>query len=106
LAKTASTPGNRVHPRGTPKFPDGRRGKSPTSDIRSQCWYLVRWAAPEDFLSACTPHPAHHAGHTDWFRFWLQGYEDPDPAKRQQYVHWREMKAAVRGGREGADNQK
>jgi len=28
----------------------------------------------------------------DWFRFWLQGYEDPDPAKREQYVHWREMR--------------
>jgi dipeptidyl aminopeptidase/acylaminoacyl peptidase len=31
----------------------------------------------------------------DWFRFWLQGYEDPDPAKRAQYAHWREMKKAL-----------
>lgn len=30
----------------------------------------------------------------DWFRFWLQGYEDPDPAKRAQYAHWQEMKKA------------
>ena len=30
----------------------------------------------------------------DWFRFWLQGYEDPDPAKRKEYKHWRVMKAA------------
>jgi dipeptidyl aminopeptidase/acylaminoacyl peptidase len=30
----------------------------------------------------------------DWFRFWLQGYEDPDPAKREEYKHWRVMKAA------------
>jgi dipeptidyl aminopeptidase/acylaminoacyl peptidase len=30
----------------------------------------------------------------DWFRFWLQGYEDPSPAKREQYAHWRAMKAA------------
>jgi dipeptidyl aminopeptidase/acylaminoacyl peptidase len=28
----------------------------------------------------------------DWFRFWLQGYEDPDPGKREQYAHWREMR--------------
>jgi hypothetical protein len=28
----------------------------------------------------------------DWFRFWLQGYEDPDPAKAAQYVHWRAMR--------------
>lgn len=31
----------------------------------------------------------------DWFRFWLQGYEDPDPAKRAQYAHWEEMKKAL-----------
>jgi dipeptidyl aminopeptidase/acylaminoacyl peptidase len=24
----------------------------------------------------------------DWFRFWLQGYEDPSPGKRVQYKHW------------------
>jgi dipeptidyl aminopeptidase/acylaminoacyl peptidase len=28
----------------------------------------------------------------DWFRFWLQGYEDPDPAKADQYKRWRELK--------------
>ena len=31
----------------------------------------------------------------DWFRFWLQGYEDPNPAKRAEYAHWREMKKAL-----------
>ena len=31
----------------------------------------------------------------DWFRFWLQGYEDPDPGKREQYGHWRAMKQAA-----------
>jgi dipeptidyl aminopeptidase/acylaminoacyl peptidase len=29
----------------------------------------------------------------DWFRFWLQGYEDPDPAKIQQYQRWRALRA-------------
>ncbi|WP_447736926.1 Atxe2 family lasso peptide isopeptidase [Rhodanobacter soli] len=24
----------------------------------------------------------------DWFRFWLQGYEDPSLDKREQYEHW------------------
>ena len=24
----------------------------------------------------------------DWFRFWLQGYVDPDPAKAEQYRRW------------------
>jgi dipeptidyl aminopeptidase/acylaminoacyl peptidase len=30
----------------------------------------------------------------DWFRFWLQGYEDPSPKKAGQYRIWREMKKA------------
>jgi hypothetical protein len=30
-------------------------------------------------------------GTVDWFRFWLQGYEDTDPAKAEQYVRWREL---------------
>lgn len=28
----------------------------------------------------------------DWFRFWLQGHEDPDPAKAEQYKRWRELR--------------
>ena len=28
----------------------------------------------------------------DRFRFWLQDYEDPDPAKAEQYKRWRELK--------------
>ena len=31
-------------------------------------------------------------GNIDWFRFWLQGYEDPDPAKAEQYARWRELR--------------
>jgi dienelactone hydrolase len=30
----------------------------------------------------------------DWFRFWLQNYEDPDSAKREQYQRWRELRHA------------
>jgi hypothetical protein len=28
----------------------------------------------------------------DWYRFWLQGYEDPDPAKAEQYARWRHLR--------------
>jgi len=28
----------------------------------------------------------------DWFRFWLQDYEDPDPLQSDQYKRWREMR--------------
>jgi dipeptidyl aminopeptidase/acylaminoacyl peptidase len=30
----------------------------------------------------------------DWFRFWLQGYEDPEPAKAAQYARWRSMRSS------------
>lgn len=28
----------------------------------------------------------------DWFRFWLQDYEDPAPAKTEQYSRWRKLR--------------
>ena len=28
----------------------------------------------------------------DWFRFWMQGYEDSDPAKAEQYRRWQELR--------------
>jgi dipeptidyl aminopeptidase/acylaminoacyl peptidase len=31
-------------------------------------------------------------GAVDWFRFWLKGEEDPDPAKAEQYKRWRELR--------------
>jgi len=31
------------------------------------------------------------AGNVDWFRFWLQGYEDPDQAKTEQYRRWEQL---------------
>jgi hypothetical protein len=34
---------------------------------------------------------ASQSGSVDWFRFWLQNYEDPDPAKSTQYIRWREL---------------
>lgn len=36
----------------------------------------------------------------DWFRFWLQGYEDPSPEKKEQYVHWRAMRGEAPQRRE------
>jgi hypothetical protein len=31
---------------------------------------------------------ASQGGTMDWMRFWLQGYEDPDPVKTEQYRRW------------------
>jgi hypothetical protein len=30
---------------------------------------------------------------TDWFDFWLNGHEDADPAKAEQYARWRKMES-------------
>jgi len=28
----------------------------------------------------------------DWFDFWLNNHEEPDPAKTEQYARWRELR--------------
>jgi dipeptidyl aminopeptidase/acylaminoacyl peptidase len=38
----------------------------------------------------------------DWFRFWLQGYEDPAPSKTTQYARWRVMRGSVKRARSSA----
>jgi hypothetical protein len=35
---------------------------------------------------------ASEGGSVDWFRFWLQGYEDPDPVKAEQYKGWSDLR--------------
>jgi hypothetical protein len=35
---------------------------------------------------------ASQGGSVDWFRFWLQDHEDPDPIKAEQYKRWRELR--------------
>lgn len=35
---------------------------------------------------------ASQQGNVDWFSFWLQDYEDPNPAKAEQYKRWRELR--------------
>lgn len=43
-------------------------------------------------------------GAVDWFNFWLQGAEDPVPAKAEQYARWRRMRdrACSDAGRDDA----
>jgi hypothetical protein len=38
----------------------------------------------------------------DWFRFWLQGYENPAASKKLQYARWRAMRASVKRVRSSA----
>ncbi len=35
---------------------------------------------------------AHQEMLVDWFDFWLNDHEEPDPTKAEQYARWREMK--------------
>lgn len=37
---------------------------------------------------------AHQEMLVDWFDFWLNGHEDPDPAKAEQYSRWRKLREA------------
>ncbi|MFC5862182.1 hypothetical protein ACFPT7_07750 [Acidicapsa dinghuensis] len=37
---------------------------------------------------------AAQGGNVDWFRYWLQGYEDPDPTKAEEYRRWRDIRKA------------
>jgi hypothetical protein len=30
----------------------------------------------------------------DWFDFWLNSHEDPDPSKAEQYSRWRKLRDA------------
>jgi len=46
----------------------------------------------EHVLSNPATRIASQGGTVDWFRFWLQDYEDPDPAKAEQYTRWRELR--------------
>lgn len=58
---------------------------------------LYQQGKPVDFVYI--PHGQHilqqpqaryasQQGNVDWFRFWLEGYKDLDPAKREQYERW------------------
>lgn len=46
----------------------------------------------EHVLSTPALRMVSQGGSVDWFRFWLQGYEDPDPAKMEQYKRWRGLR--------------
>jgi hypothetical protein len=44
--------------------------------------------------------PSDYWRNLDWFRFWLQGAVDADPAKAEQYRRWEAMRA-----KRGADQR-
>jgi dipeptidyl aminopeptidase/acylaminoacyl peptidase len=53
---------------------------------------LIMLNTDEHVLTNPAVRLASQGGSVDWFRFWLQGYEDTDPAKAKQYNRWRELR--------------
>jgi hypothetical protein len=60
------------------------------SSLRSQSTLvdLIYFPEGEHLLKKPLERLASEQGSVDWFRFWLQGYEDPDPTKAEQYRRW------------------
>ena len=52
---------------------------------------LIQIKTHEHILTEPVARMAGQGGTVDWYRFWLQGYEDPDPAKAAQYRRWEGM---------------
>jgi hypothetical protein len=42
-------------------------------------------------------------GNVDWFDFWLNGHEDPDPIKAGQYERWRKLREVTKDTRHPAE---
>ena len=53
---------------------------------------LIMLNTDEHVLTNPAIRMAAQGGSVDWFRFWLQDYEDPDPAKVEQYARWRDLR--------------
>ena len=54
---------------------------------------LIELNTNEHILTNPAVRIASQGGSVDWFRFWLQNYEDPDPDKLEQYKRWHELRS-------------
>ena len=53
---------------------------------------MLNMDPPQHILTNPAVRIASQGGSVDWFRFWLQDYEDPNPAKVEQYSRWRMLR--------------
>ena len=53
---------------------------------------LIMLNTDEHILTNPAARIASQGSSVDWFRFWLKGEEDPNPAKADQYRRWRELR--------------
>ncbi len=56
---------------------------------------LIYFPSGQHILQKPLERMASQQGNVDWFRFWLKGEEDPDPAKSKQYARWRKLRRAA-----------
>jgi dipeptidyl aminopeptidase/acylaminoacyl peptidase len=52
---------------------------------------LIYFPEGEHLLQKPLERLASEQGSVDWFRFWLEGFEDPDPKKAGQYKRWKDQ---------------
>jgi hypothetical protein len=52
---------------------------------------LIMLQAGTHVMTNPTQRLASETTNVDWFRFWLQGYEDPDLGKVEQYKRWEQL---------------
>jgi dipeptidyl aminopeptidase/acylaminoacyl peptidase len=63
---------------------------------------LIMLNTDEHVVTGPSVRLASQGGSVDWFRFWLQDYEDPDPAKVEQYERWHELRKLRQGHADGS----
>ena len=59
---------------------------------------LIMLQAGTHVMTNPTQRLASETTNVDWFRFWLKGEEDRDPAKHPQYERWRALRAQQEQG--------
>ncbi|CAN5665777.1 hypothetical protein BH10PSE14_BH10PSE14_43370 [soil metagenome] len=73
-----------------------RQGLEAFTALREQHKPVEMYVFPDEYHTRV--HPEHRLASyqrsIDWFDYWLRNIEDPDPAKRQQYVRWRKLRDA------------
>jgi dipeptidyl aminopeptidase/acylaminoacyl peptidase len=72
--------------------------------LREQGKPVEMYVYPDEFHTKDQPihRQAVYRRNLDWFSFWLQHREDPDPAKKAQYARWGAMRAALHESGQGS----
>jgi hypothetical protein len=56
---------------------------------------FVQLQTSEHVITDPAVRAAAQGGNVDWFRFWLQGYRDPEPSKQGEYQRWESIRNSM-----------